>query len=421
MIDEFHVLFEGDDRYVDEAVERMSRLAKQGRAYGIHLLLASQTTSGVRGLAIKGDSIFAQFPLRLSLKNTPQESQAILSEGNKAASELTYRGEVILNRNFGTDPEGSNVRGLAAFAEPNAMADLQERLWRLGHGTPPLLFVGSDYATWDPMLDSAPPGRPGQLTMLLGRPIEVTTKPTVITLEQDADQAVAVLGPDVRVAGAALNSLVRSAVPQLAAEGGSLVILDGLGGDDAGWMDAVESDARVRGVAVLRVGRAEIAGTLVDVIGPRLTAAGPPVLVVGAGLQRARDMDASRAPEPKPVDDFQVFVPDFGLDPDAGVDSGRVVLRRLAAEGGLTGVHFVGWWSNLRTLEADLGMLHTGVGRYVTAGLGRDDLKSVAGVMAQPIDGSPRIGLYDRNGDRGLETVIPFDPEVFDRGVVDEH
>ena len=137
------------------------------------------------------------------------------------------------------------------------------------------------------------------------------------------------------------------------------------------------------------------------------------MLVVGAGLQRARGMDASRAPEPTSPDDFEVFVPAFDLEPEGSTDSGRGTLRRLATDGGLAGVHFVGWWSNLRTLEADLGMMHTGVSRYVTAGLGRDDLKSVAGVMAQPIDGSPRVGMFDRNSDRGLQTVVPFDPARF--------
>lgn len=414
VIDEFHALFEGDDRYVDEAVERMARLAKQGRAYGIHLLLASQTTSGVRGLAIKGDSIFAQFPLRLSLKNTAQESQAILSEGNKAAAELTYRGEVILNRNFGSDPEGSNVRGLAAFADPVAMAELQARLWQQGHGEPPMLFVGSDFAAWDAARDRMPVPRTGRLTLLLGRPIDVTNQPTTLTLERDADQALVIVGPDAQVAAGALNSLIRSGLPQLEAENGSLVLLDGMDPADAAWLDAVEADARRRGLTVVRVGREDIACTLVDVVAPRLAdAAGSPMLVVGAGLQRARGMDVSRAPEPEPSDDFAIGVPEWGLDPDALAESGRGVLRRLATDGGLAGVHLVGWWSNLRTLEADLGMTHVGVSRYVTAGLGRDDLKAVAGVMAQPIDGTPRVGLFDRNGDLGLQTVVPFDPFTF--------
>ena len=67
IIDEFQVLFDGDDRLVDESVELLETISRQGRASGVHLLLSSQTTTGVSGLRVKGESIFAQFPRRSSL------------------------------------------------------------------------------------------------------------------------------------------------------------------------------------------------------------------------------------------------------------------------------------------------------------------------------------------------------------------
>lgn len=413
VIDEFHALFEGDDHLVEAAVDLMAKLAKQGRAYGIHLLLASQTTSGVRGLAVKGDSIFAQFPLRLSLKNTPQESQAILSEGNKAAATLTYRGEVVLNRNYGADPEGSNVLGLAAFAEPESLRALQERLWDMRHDRRPLLFVGTDFAAWEAH-DRLPSGRPGVLQLLLGRPMAVTNQPVTLALERDTDQTVAVVGSDAPLALGSINALVRAALPQLAAAGGSLVFLDGLADEHAPWLDALVAAGEGAGVPTVRAGRTEVAATLARVVGPRLGVDGPPLLVVGLGLQRAREMDgpipaqAAAAP-PASINPFEITVPDlsFGTAPQR---SGRAVLQNLALSGGVSGVHLIGWWSTLRTLEADLGMTHAGIGRFITAGLGRDDLRVVAGVTAQALDGWPRLGLYDRAGDGGLRTVVPFDP-----------
>ncbi|WP_194793304.1 FtsK/SpoIIIE domain-containing protein [Raineyella fluvialis] len=406
VVDEFHVLFEGEDRYVDQAVELMDRLAKQGRAYGIHLLLASQTTSGVRGLAIKGNSIFAQFPLRLSLKNTAAESQAILSEGNTAAADLSYRGEVVLNRNFGSDPEGSNVRGMAAYAEPDRMAALQARLWEQGHGEMPMVFVGREYAAWDSSRDHVPEAHGRGLSMMLGRPVAVTREPVVLTVDQDADQTVALVGSDVHVAAAAVNSLVRSAIPTLVERGGSVVILDGL--EEGAWLDALAEDVRGAGVGITRVPRADIAGHLTGTLGPAAETAGrgddrPPLLVVGLGLQRARGMD--QAPS---TSGFDI---DFGFDGDA--TTGRGVLRRLAREGALMGAHLLGWWSSLRALESDLGMAHDGVAHYVTVGLGLEELRAVAGAMTPPIDGSPRVGWFDRNGDSGLVTVVPFHPDQF--------
>ncbi len=414
VIDEFHVLFEGNERYVDEAVELLDRLAKQGRAYGIHLLLASQTTSGVRGLAIKGDSIYAQFPLRMSLKNTPQESEAILSQGNKAAAALTYRGEVIFNSNFGTDPDGSNVRGLAAYADPDDMKALQEQLWAREHGESPLVFVGTDHAPWQTSA-SLPPTRAGELSLLIGRPIEITSAPAGMRLMADSDQAVAIVGQSQARAGDVLNAMVRSAVDQLIPQHGSLVLLDGFGSGEQPWLDRLEMDARDTGLDVSRVGREEIASWLTDDLVARQAARpGAPMLVVGVGLQRAREMDVVASEEDEDHFDFG----GIGFGEPSG-RTGRGMLQDLARTGALNGTYFVGWWSNLPSLEADLGLTHSGVAHYVTVGVGRDDLRTIAGVNAQPIDGDPRVGVFDRNGDGELRVVVPFEAsQRFTRGAL---
>ncbi|NCD18372.1 MAG: hypothetical protein EOL89_00045 [Actinobacteria bacterium] len=401
VIDEFHILFEGEDEIVEQAVELMDRLAKQGRAYGIHLLLASQTTSGVRGLALKGDSIFAQFPLRMSLKNTPQESQAILSEGNKAAADLTYRGEVILNRNYGSDPAGSNIRGIAAFAEPEDMSSIQRALWERSAGAPPLVFAGRDYARWDEdqftahRAASAESADDGALTLWVGRPIAITSEPFTLTLEADADQAVAVVGPGGEVAAAGLRSMTLTACHSLAPRGGSLVILDGLG--TAGWTAEVMAHAQDLGMETWVVERDHIAAWLRTELPGRLAErrASAPMLVLGLGLQRAREMDVSDA-----VDEDS-----FEASPTA-----RDQLRRLATEGALAGVHLIGWWSTLRALEADLGPMLEGIAHVVTADLGRDELRSIAGPTVQRVSGSPRLGVHSRDGEGALVTVVPFDP-----------
>lgn len=240
----------------------------------------------------------------------------------------------------------------------------------------------------------------------------VTDRPTTLRLERDVDQTVAVVGTDARLALAAVNALTRSALAQLAADRGSLVLLDGLTDEHAAWVDALANAATDAGVATVRCGRADAATTLVDIVGPRLESDGAPMLVVGLGLQRVRDMDLSRiAAPPMPADPFEVIVPDMSYGPSAET-SGRGVLQKLARSGGVAGVQLIGWWSTLRTLEADLGMTHAGVGVFVTAGLGRDDLRAVAGVTAQPPDGWPRVGLLDRNGEAGLVPVVPFDPRL---------
>lgn len=408
VVDEFHVLFEGDERLVEAAVELTSKIAKQGRAYGLHMLFASQTLSGIQSLAIKGDSIFAQFPIRISLKNTPQESEAILSRGNRAASELTYRGEVIVNTNFGADPEGSNVRGIAAFAEPSAMEDVQRDLWSRSHGEPPLVFVGSGHALWDDeafaehRLNARRRPLDDGLDLWLGRPIAVTQRPYVARVEPDADRAIAIVGPGATVAAGALRSLMLSACHDLAGTG-SIVMLDGLEQQQP-WIDEVAAYAADCDVDFRRVPRSEIASYLRDELAARLDDPAPvdSMLLVGLGLQRVRGMDATDSPGGD--DEFG-----FSLDTPA---SARTVLARAASDGAMAGVYFAGWWANLRTLEADLGVMRHGVGIYLTADLGTEDLRTIAGPMVGKVGGSPRLGVYDVNSDAGLVVIVPFEAEI---------
>ncbi len=64
VIDEFHKMFEDDNN--DEIADEMIDLLKQGRAYGIHLVLATQTLSSLHGIH-KLQGMLDQIPIRLVL------------------------------------------------------------------------------------------------------------------------------------------------------------------------------------------------------------------------------------------------------------------------------------------------------------------------------------------------------------------
>lgn len=304
IIDEFHVMFEGDDDLVDQAVAITETIAKQGRAYGIHLLLASQTVSGISGLRAKGDSIFAQFPLRMSLKNTAQESEAILSQHNRAAAELTYRGEVVLNRNFGHDPAGSNVRGTAAWAQSEVMAVLQQGLWSRGHAAPPLVFLGAEEARWPTahLERLRGTGTPSAPRLWLGRPVAVSDAPSVLELDTDVDQGVVLVGSGEELAGAVMGSAVLTALATTPQEA-SLLVLTGLD-QLPGRLEAAVDAWRQAGRGVRVVGRTDVARVLVEEVAPLLADGAPhPMLMVGVGLQRVVGMSRPyQAPAAAPAD-----------------------------------------------------------------------------------------------------------------------
>jgi DNA segregation ATPase FtsK/SpoIIIE, S-DNA-T family len=94
IIDEFQELFVEDDRIAQESALLLDRLVRQGRAFGIHVLLGSQTLGGAYSLA---RSTIGQMAVRIALQCSESDAHLILSEENTAARLLTRPGEAIYN------------------------------------------------------------------------------------------------------------------------------------------------------------------------------------------------------------------------------------------------------------------------------------------------------------------------------------
>jgi hypothetical protein len=94
LIDEFQELFVEDDRIAQDAALYLDRLVRQGRAFGIHVLLGSQTLAGAYSLA---RSTIGQMAVRIALQCSESDAHLILSEENTAARLLTRPGEAIYN------------------------------------------------------------------------------------------------------------------------------------------------------------------------------------------------------------------------------------------------------------------------------------------------------------------------------------
>ena len=113
VIDEFQVLF-SDSRQVAEASEQLlSQLLKQGRSFGIHILLATQTLKGINTLSI--GAIITQLGCRIALACGQEDSAMILGGGNSAAAELRSPPEGIINNANGA--KSGNIKFLIPLAE----------------------------------------------------------------------------------------------------------------------------------------------------------------------------------------------------------------------------------------------------------------------------------------------------------------
>jgi S-DNA-T family DNA segregation ATPase FtsK/SpoIIIE len=94
VVDEFHELFVEDDKIAQDAALLLDRLVRQGRAFGMHVLLGSQTLGGAYSLA---RSTIGQMAVRIALQCSENDAHLILSEDNSAARLLTRPGEAIYN------------------------------------------------------------------------------------------------------------------------------------------------------------------------------------------------------------------------------------------------------------------------------------------------------------------------------------
>lgn len=106
IIDEFQEFFVDDDRVAQEANLLLDRLVRQGRAFGIHAIMGSQTLDGAYTLS---RSTMGQMAVRIALQCSEQDSYIILNEDNAAARLLSRPGEAIYN-----DAAG-NVEGNSPF------------------------------------------------------------------------------------------------------------------------------------------------------------------------------------------------------------------------------------------------------------------------------------------------------------------
>ena len=119
MIDEFQEFFVEEDAIAQEAALLLDRIVRQGRAFGVHVILGSQTLGGSYSLA---KATLGQMGVRIALQCSEADSYLILSDDNAAARLLSRPGEAIYNDMSGM-VEGNNPFQIVWISD-----DIQERI-----------------------------------------------------------------------------------------------------------------------------------------------------------------------------------------------------------------------------------------------------------------------------------------------------
>ncbi|MEU7946957.1 FtsK/SpoIIIE domain-containing protein [Micromonospora taraxaci] len=327
VVDEFHVLLAGNDTLARESVDLLEELARKGRSYGIHLVLASQSMTGIEALYGRAEAIFGQFALRVALPG----GGGVLDQLNDAAAALPI-GSAVVNTAAGAVGADTVLRFPDAHAAAADLAALRHELWqaRPPGSRAPAVFKGYEAARVenDPTFAGLRPG--GRRPMaLVGRTVDVHGTTALFLMDATPGRHLAVVGTaptGADVLRAATVSLARQHAPGHARfQVASLVTA----------ADPVADDTE----AVLRAAGHQVS---------RLDAAG------------LRDRIATLAGEP----DGREYLVVFGMDAAAPVlgatdpgtfRSGLDDLRELLRQGPGQGVHLLGWWRGLRRLADDLG------------------------------------------------------------------
>jgi hypothetical protein len=144
LVDEFQEFFTEDDRLSQDAAQLLDRLVRQGRAFGMHVFLGSQTLGGAFSLA---RSTIDQMAVRIALQCSEADANLILSDDNSAARLLSRPGEAIYNDANGL-MEGNHPFQVVWLPDTRREEYLEEiatmaRKRRLRSPSAPVIFEGN--------------------------------------------------------------------------------------------------------------------------------------------------------------------------------------------------------------------------------------------------------------------------------------
>lgn len=94
VIDEFQELFVEDDKLSSQASLILDRIVRQGRSFGVHAILSSQTLAGSYSLP---RTTLGQMAVRIALQCDPSDAQIIFADDNPAAARLKFPGQAVYN------------------------------------------------------------------------------------------------------------------------------------------------------------------------------------------------------------------------------------------------------------------------------------------------------------------------------------
>ncbi|MDP7009629.1 MAG: FtsK/SpoIIIE domain-containing protein [Phycisphaerales bacterium] len=233
IVDEFQEFFVDDDKISQEASLLLDRIVRQGRAFGIHAILGSQTLDGAYTL---GRSTMGQMAVRVALQCSEADSYIILSEDNAAARLLSRPGEAIYNDSAGKI-EGNSPFQVVWLDETIREAELS-KVKELYKGEPRemVVYEGNtpvsleDNRSYQKLLQNPPTDLPISASAWLGAAMAIKEDTAAIFRRATANNLL-IIGQQEETTTSLVTSTILSLDAQYPNESLQLFVLDGTHSD----------------------------------------------------------------------------------------------------------------------------------------------------------------------------------------------
>jgi hypothetical protein len=193
IIDEFQMMF-WDKSKSSKIANTLEKSARLFRAAGIHIILASQS---IRSDELSGSAIFAQIPIRIAHKNSVSESEATLTFGNIAPTDLRV-GQAIINLDYGVISANRKIQ--VPLADEKILAPLRKTWWSMAQAqtNPPYVFDRNRTLSLSDALIKRPSLAKTVDLGIAGERIAINQSIAQINLAPESGRNVAILGLSAR-------------------------------------------------------------------------------------------------------------------------------------------------------------------------------------------------------------------------------
>ena len=403
IVDEFQRLFSEDDPLADQAANILAHIVQQGRAFGIHVILASQTLADAYAV---GRATYDKMSVRIALQCTEADSRLILGEDNSAARLLSRPGEAVYNALNGRE-EGNNffqvvwlpddkreyyLKQIAALAEKNRYRSPFQQVVFEGHIPSK---ISSNTELWSVINSNQMSDEKSAIRIFMGESTEINPPHTETFIRPQGRSNIMILGQNERTAFSLISTIWLSICAYAKLENTQFYVVDFSRADDS-WATILPNLQKTLPHSTTAARSRDFEKLLCQVdkdLDERLKNGdntGKRIFFILAGLHRARELRVTDQ---------------YGSPGEASQTFGKI-----CREGPDLGIHVIAWCDNLGNLnrlvdrktlaEFDL---------RIAMQMGEDDSNQFIETPKAKSLGQNRAYLYDLDQIGKLEKFRPYE------------